>query len=173
MHTHQDRPRPQPAGPAKASVLVVDDEYGARLQVELALMGSETVEIVGEATHGAQGAEMAERLRPDIVILDLSMPGMDGFEALPLIRTLSPASRVLVRSSREADENEERAMRLGAAGFVPKFMAPDDLRRVVEHVAESAHNTRQVIEALLRAAQPAPRAHRPRFERTRPAATRG
>lgn len=138
---------------APARVLIVDDEYGARLQVELALTTSNRVEVVGEASNGYRGAELAESLQPDIVVLDLSMPGMDGFEALPLIRALAPNAKVLIRSNEDAHEHEERLRRLGAVGFVPKFIAPDDLRRVVEQVAEAGQDTRALITELTQASR--------------------
>lgn len=136
---------------APARVLIVDDEYGARLQVELALTTSDTVEVVGEASNGYRGAELAESLQPDIVVLDLSMPGMNGFEALPLIRSLAPNAKVLIRSNEDADEHGDKLQRLGAVGFIPKFIAPDDLRRVVEQVAEAGQDTRALIADLTRA----------------------
>lgn len=118
------------AGPAR--VLVIDDEYGARLQVELALMTSERVRIVGEAANGMVGAELAEELQPDVIVLDLSMPVMDGFEALPLLRRMAPRAKVLVRSSIDDDEQYERAIALGATRCIRKFVAPDELQAEIE-----------------------------------------
>ena len=116
----------------RRSVLVIDDEYGARLQVELALMTSRSAAIAGEAANGMRGAELAEELQPDIVVLDLSMPVMDGFEALPLIRTVAPRARVIVRTNDDDPASAARAIELGAADFIRKLLAPDELRRVIE-----------------------------------------
>lgn len=116
-------------------VLVIDDEYGARLQVEVALMTSDTVGVVGMASDGSRGAELAEQLQPKVIVLDLSMPIMDGFEALPLLRAVAPRATILVRSGSDDPEAIDAAMRLGAVGFVPKFLAPDELRAIIERAA--------------------------------------
>lgn len=119
-----------------STVLVIDDEYGALLQVELALLTSTSVMIVGTATNGSQGAELAEQLQPDVVILDLSMPVMDGFEALPLLRAVAPRATIVIRSSHDDEASIQAALELGAATYIPKFLRPDDLRRIVERAAK-------------------------------------
>ncbi len=134
----------------RRTVLVIDDEYGARLQVELALMTSESLAIVGMASNGSTGAELAESLQPDVIILDLSMPVMDGFEALPLLRTVAPNATILIRSSFDDEDSIGAAMRLGAAAFLPKFLSPDGLRRILERAAAGATSPR-LIEAVRRA----------------------
>jgi DNA-binding NarL/FixJ family response regulator len=116
-------------------VLVIDDEYGARLQVELALLTSGVLEIGGMATDGARGAELAEQLQPDVIVLDLAMPVMDGLEALPLLRSVAPRATILIRSSSGDADAIDTAMKLGAAAYVPKFMHPDDLCDILECAA--------------------------------------
>lgn len=127
---HEDTPE----GPAR--LVVIDDEYGARLQVELAVADSTTVELAGQADNGMRGAELVEQVQPDIVVLDLSMPVMDGYEALPLIRRLCPTARVVVRSSHDEEDAWPRARELGAVEFIPKFLDFAELRSRIEAYAK-------------------------------------
>lgn len=122
-------------------VVVIDDEYGARVQVELALLNHPSIALVGSATNGMRGAELVERLQPDVVVLDLSMPVMDGYEALPLIRALAPSARVVVRTSHDEEDARERALRLGAVELIPKFLSPDELSDRIERVAYASAHT--------------------------------
>lgn len=137
------------ASDPRGTVLVIDDEYGARLQVELALLTSESARLVAQATNGARGAEAAERLQPDVIVLDLNMPVMDGFEALPLLRAVSPRSVILVRSNNDDPKAAAEALRLGASRFLPKFMDPERLRQAIEESArrELPDHLRQVLQA--------------------------
>ena len=137
-----------PAG--RRSVLVIDDEYGARLQVELALMTSDSLTVVGMASNGSRGAELAEALQPDVIVLDLSMPVMDGFEALPLLQAVAPRATILIRSGFDDEDSILAAMRLGATAFLPKFLSPDGLRRIVERAAQGEASPR-LVEAVRRA----------------------
>jgi len=143
----------------RSTVLVIDDEYGAQLQVELAFLTSDVVRLVGMASNGSHGAELAEQLQPSVVVLDLSMPVMDGFEAMPLIHAVAPRASILVRSSRDDEQSIQRAMQLGAGAFIPKFLHPDDLRRTVERAARGTSSP-LLVEAVRRAgamrAPPAP-----------------
>lgn len=133
---------PEPPA-APATVLVIDDEAAAREQVSEALAPSSKVQVVAEASNGMRGAELAEQLQPDVILLDLTMPVMDGYEALPLLRRVAPRAAILVRSNQGASVAASQVMRLGARRYLPKFMHPDDLRRTVEHAA-----LREVPESL-------------------------
>ncbi|MCW2925228.1 MAG: DNA-binding response regulator [Thermoleophilia bacterium] len=135
----------------RATVLVIDDDYAARLQVELAILASDKLRMVGEASNGMRGAELAEQLHPDIVVLDLSMPVMDGFEALPLLRTMAPGARVIVRSSNDDPDIADRVRRLGAAAFLPKFMRPEELQASIEDAVPQGSPVMLVHTAALRA----------------------
>src|SRR5688500_1325662 len=99
------------------SVLLVDDDDDLRalLRVTLAEQG---FEIVGEARDGQEGIEQAARLQPDVILLDLSMPSMDGVTVLPLLADVAASSPVVVLSAHE--DLEERVTELGAHGFVRK-----------------------------------------------------
>lgn len=118
-------PAPQrstaPAGEAESpSVLLVDDEedvrYLARLQVER--VGG--FRVVGEASDGLEAIELAERLQPSIVLLDVMMPRMDGFTALPELLVASPSSMIVMLSALNASTNEAPALRAGAFAYLEK-----------------------------------------------------
>jgi DNA-binding NarL/FixJ family response regulator len=103
-----------------AKVLIVDDQppfrEAARLVVEL----SEGFEVAGEAVSGEESLEMVDELRPDIVLMDINLPGIDGIEATRQIAAGYPDVVVLVMSTYEAEEYEPRALAAGAATFIGK-----------------------------------------------------
>ena len=108
-------------------VLIVDDTYGHRLLCSMAVESQADMRVIGEASNGLQGAERAEELQPDVVVLDLMMPGIDGFEAIPLIRRLAPEARILVWSSTDDPRHEAMAIDLGAHGFSRKSVTSEQL----------------------------------------------
>lgn len=110
----------------RVSVLIVDDVSDLRLLTRLALRHTE-FHVVAEAADGAAAIEMAGRERPQLVLLDLSMPVMDGLEALPRIKRASPDSTVVVLSGFAAERMSPVAKSLGAAGYLEKGLAPDKL----------------------------------------------
>ena|SRR5947209_19168813 len=116
--------------PPKVRVLLADDLSDIRLVMRLLLEADGRVEVVGEATDGAEAVELTRQLRPDAVVLDLRMPGMDGVEALPLIRAASPATVVVALSALPIGPTTDRAVDLGAT-----YVRKPDLRRVVNLVA--------------------------------------
>src|SRR5688572_8029206 len=101
-------------------VLLVDDVADMRLVVRTALQQVPGFEVVGEAGDGAAAIEAASATRPDLIVLDLSMPGVDGFEALPRLRQVSPRSQVVVLSGLPPRGAERRARSAGAVGFLEK-----------------------------------------------------
>jgi two-component system, NarL family, nitrate/nitrite response regulator NarL len=115
---------------APIRILVVDDDPQFRQLVKLVLRKVEDFEIVSEAPDGRTGVEQTEKLQPDVVLLDLMMPGMDGFEALPLIRSAHPPVSVIVLTALDADEAEEGVL-FGAAGFVEKRYIAERLETVI------------------------------------------
>lgn len=110
-------------------VLIVDDQQpfrsAARMVVELA----DGFEVVGEAETGEDGVTMARSLGPDLVLMDVNLPGIDGLEATRRIKAADHSARiVLVLSTYESDDYETRAVEAGAAAFIPKSdFAPDTL----------------------------------------------
>ncbi|HEV3478680.1 MAG TPA: response regulator transcription factor [Gaiellaceae bacterium] len=101
-------------------VLLVDDDPVFRELMAFVLRAHAGAEIVGQASDGAEGVELARSLHPDVVVMDLRMPKMDGFEATRKICTAVPDARVLVVSSSTERDDIERATRAGAAAYLPK-----------------------------------------------------
>ena len=109
--------------PKKPSVLVVDDD---RMMQELLkfILRSESYPIIGQASNGADAVMQCGELKPDIVLLDINMPKMDGLQALEEIRKASPATMVLMVSGDATMEKVKEALKKGAAGFVVKPLKP-------------------------------------------------
>jgi DNA-binding NarL/FixJ family response regulator len=112
-------------------VLLVDDDPVFRELLAFVLRADVGAEIVGHASDGALGVELARELHPDVVVMDLRMPAMDGFEATRQIAATVPDARVVVVSSSTEPEDIERAGKAGAAGYVPKDRAVAELSDAV------------------------------------------
>jgi CheY-like chemotaxis protein len=127
------------AGPAVADpvrVVIVDDTEDIRLLMRYALDRDPRFVVIGEAADGQEAVELCTAERPDVVLLDLSMPVMDGFEALPLIRERSPATKVVVHSALDRRENEARCRQLGAHDYVEKNSSLEDIvKALARHAA--------------------------------------
>lgn len=116
-------------------VLLVDDQQLVRTGFRMILRDEEDIDVVGEAEHGAAAvAEVAARA-PDVVVMDIRMPVMDGVEATRRITTDAPQTRVLVLTTFDADEYVVEALRAGASGFLLKDVNPDDFVLAVRTVA--------------------------------------
>jgi DNA-binding NarL/FixJ family response regulator len=119
--------RPSP----KISALLVDDHTLIRQGVRVLLEAEQDIEVVGEAGDGRQAVSMVEDLRPDVVVMDIAMPLLNGIEATRQILDLVPTTRVLVLSAHSDEEYVERAMELGAAGYVLKQSSLEDLATAI------------------------------------------
>ena len=111
---------------------MADDSADTRALIKASLLGFGDFEIVGEATNGAEAIQMAGEQEPDVVILDLAMPVMDGMAALPEIRRLSPNSRIVVFSAFNRQDLRDDAARLGADAFSVKGIDPRALVALIE-----------------------------------------
>lgn len=120
---------------AAIRVLVVDDTADLRFLLRMALGSEEDIDVVGEAGDGREAVEAARRHRPDVMLLDLAMPVMDGLEALPLVRAVSPGTQVVILSGFEATSMAASASAAGAAAYVQKGAAPDVIIGCVRRVA--------------------------------------
>ena len=105
-------------------VLIADDHPLTRGALR-GLLGADGFDIVGEASSGAEAVKLAAELQPDLVVLDLGMPGMDGLEALPKIREAAPSTEVVVLTAAADDASLLAAIRAGAAGYLLKSEPPE------------------------------------------------
>ena len=116
-------------------MLVVDDDALVRAGLSLLLDGVEDIEIVAEAADGGEVADAVAEHRPDVVLMDIRMPGMDGLAATELVRGRADAPEVIVLTTFEADDYVLRALRAGAGGFLLKDTPPAEIVRAVRSVA--------------------------------------
>jgi DNA-binding NarL/FixJ family response regulator len=115
-------------------VLLVDDHQVVRRGLRTFLEVQDDIEVVGEAADGAEGVERAEELQPDVVLMDVKMPGTDGIDALRRLRELNNPARVLVVTSFTEQRTVVPALRAGAAGYVYKDVDPDALAGAIRSV---------------------------------------
>lgn len=120
----------------KTTVILVDDHAVVRQGVRSLLALTDDFEVVGEAGEGAQAIDLARELVPDLVVIDLLMPGMDGVTAIRGIRTVSPRSHVVVLTSSEQDELAFAAIEAGAQSFILKTMLGDELLSTLRKAAQ-------------------------------------
>jgi two-component system chemotaxis response regulator CheY len=114
-------------------ILVVDDSVVAGQQITGVLTGTADYEVVGHAKNGAEGMKLYGQHRPDVVLMDLVMPVMDGLQALRALRAMDAGARVIVLSSLGGVEGKAtEAMRLGALAVVVKPIEADSVRRAIE-----------------------------------------
>jgi DNA-binding NarL/FixJ family response regulator len=116
-------------------VAVVDDQEMVRTGLRMVLDAEPSMEVVGEAGDGAGAVSLADRERPDVVLMDIRMPGMDGLEATRRITAAHPEVAVLVLTTFDLDEYVYAALRAGAAGFLLKDAPADDLVHAIAVVA--------------------------------------
>jgi DNA-binding NarL/FixJ family response regulator len=131
-------------------ILVVDDQAMVRAGLRLLLEHEEDLDVVGEAADGREAISQARRHRPDVIMMDIRMPGMDGLEATRRILEEDAGARILVLTTFGLDEYVFEALRIGASGFVLKDEPPEQLLAAVRIVAGgeallSPSITRQVI----------------------------
>ena len=118
----------------KFRVLLIDDHALVRAGIRALLERVELVEVVGEAGDGHAAMALIESLRPDVVLLDLTMPGLSGFEVLKITSEKFPEIRMIVLTVHEEEVYAFHALRAGAAGYLPKSAASAELRLAIEHV---------------------------------------
>ncbi|MEV5683513.1 MULTISPECIES: response regulator transcription factor [unclassified Streptomyces] len=152
------------AAPERIRVLIVDDQPLVRRGLSLILSPDPYVEVVGEAENGALAVTLAHRLRPDVVVMDIRMPVLDGVGATEELAATLPGCRVLALSTFDLDEYVVGALRAGAYGFLPKDSSPEDLSAAIRtvHAGEAVVAPRlltRLISTYVRApggARPAP-----------------
>lgn len=122
--------------PPVVSVLLADDDPVVRFGLRMMLSGAADLRVVAEANDGAEAVELARRHRPDVVLMDIRMPGTDGLTATETLRSRTPAPQVMVLTTFDADAHVLRALRAGAAGFLLKDTPPDELVVAIRHAAQ-------------------------------------
>jgi NarL family two-component system response regulator LiaR len=125
----------------KVSVLIVDDHAMVRQGLQTFLTLNEDIDVVGEAANGIAAVEQVREHHPDVVLMDLVMPEMDGIEATRRIRELSPETQVLALTSFIEDDKVFAAIEAGALGYLLKDVSPDDL---VEAIKAAHHGEAQL-----------------------------
>jgi len=116
-------------------ILLADDHVLVRASLKYLLEGFAGLEVVGEAKDGYETVKMVDAVRPDIVVMDISMPGLNGLEAARSITKEHPAARVVVLSMHSDETHVLQALRAGAAGYVLKESAPAELEAAIRAVA--------------------------------------
>ena len=122
----------------KIRIFLCDDVPELRTLLRYALEEDRRFEIAGEAGTAAQGIAEVRRLQPDVVLLDLSMPGMDGLEAIPHMREAAPRAAIIVFSGFAAERLRDTALALGAVGYIEKGEPLDRLCATVHALATAA-----------------------------------
>jgi DNA-binding NarL/FixJ family response regulator len=117
------------------TVLIVDDQPLQRLGFRMLLDSNDTTTVVGEAASGAEAIRQAAALNPDVVLMDIRMPGTDGIEATRRILAAGERSRVIAMTTFDLDEYAYGALRAGASGFLLKDAQPDELLAAIRAVA--------------------------------------
>src|SRR6266700_1092200 len=138
-------------------VLLADDHDILRQGLKMLLSMQRGMQVVGEARTGREAVVMAQELLPDVVVMDITMPDMDGLEACQLIRSQQPATQVLMLTMHESEEYFLHALRMGAAGYLVKKAAPSDLQMAINSIAHGgAFLYPGLAKALVRAYVAAP-----------------
>ena len=115
-------------------VLVVDDHFVVRMGVSTLVNSQDDMTVVGEAANGKQGVELFRATRPDVTLMDLRMPEMNGVDAIIAIRKEFPDARIMVLSTYDGDEDIYRAFQAGARAYLLKDMHHDELVRAIRAV---------------------------------------
>jgi DNA-binding NarL/FixJ family response regulator len=143
-------------------ILIADDQELVRTGFRVVLDAEPDLEVVGEAADGLAALDVAETLRPDVVLMDIRMPNLDGIEATRRLAAGNGAPRILILTTFDLDDYVYEALRAGASGFLLKDARADELRQAVRMVASgdallSPAITRRLIESYTR--RPPPTAH--------------
>lgn len=149
----------------KIKVLIADDHRVVRQGLRTFLELHDDIEVVGEAGDGAAAVEMVHRLRPDIVLMDLVMPQLDGIEATRQVRSLACGTQVIALTSFTEDDKVFPAIQAGASSYLLKDVSPDDLVEAIRavHRGEARLHpniARKLMEQVARQAGPAARSDR-------------
>ncbi|MGA9309112.1 MAG: response regulator transcription factor [Pseudonocardiaceae bacterium] len=148
------------------TVLIVDDQPLQRFGFRMLLETTIDTEVVAEAAHGADAVRKAAELHPDVILMDIRMPGMDGIEATRRITAAGGRSRILVLTTFDLDEYAHAALRAGASGFLLKDAHPEELLAGIRCVAAgdaviAPALTRRLLDAYAHHLPSRPQNHKP------------
>ena len=115
----------------RISVLLVDDHRVVRQGLRDFLELQDDIEVVGEAASGEEGVKLAQELLPDVVLMDLVLPGIDGVEATRRVKSVSPSTRIIVLTSFADDDKVFPAVKAGAISYLLKDVQPEELARAI------------------------------------------
>ncbi len=124
------------AAASPITVLIADDHRLFLEALEAILTADDEIEVVGRASDGREAVDLARKLRPDVILMDISMPVMDGVEATQLIRERAPHACILMLTGSNASLDVDRARRAGAAGYVTKDRIAAELIQAIRDVAD-------------------------------------
>ncbi|HLV35850.1 MAG TPA: response regulator transcription factor [Spirillospora sp.] len=141
-------------------ILLADDHAVLRSGLRLLIDNQPDLTVVGEAGNGAETLEKAKTLQPDVILLDLNMPGMDGLTALPQLRQIAPESHILILTMHDDVSYLQQALRAGASGYVLKNAVDTELLMAIRAVLRGEkpvhpEMTQKLIEAMSEPAKPA------------------
>jgi DNA-binding NarL/FixJ family response regulator len=144
-------------GMAEISVLIADDHAILRAGLKMLLDRQADIRVSGEATDGLETINLAADLKPDVILLDLTMPGLGGLDALPVLRKTAPDSRILVLTMHEDELYLRQALKAGAAGYILKEAADTELISAIRAVARGEvyihpAMTRSLLDGMVPAA---------------------
>jgi DNA-binding NarL/FixJ family response regulator len=134
-------------------VLIADDQPLMRAAFEMTLRAEQGIELVGEAADGLEAVAQARRLHPDVILMDVRMPAMDGVEATKILASEDRTTKILILTTFDIDEYVIEAIRAGASGFLLKDVRPSDLVEAIRIVARgdallAPSVTRQLLDAI-------------------------
>ena len=120
----------------EVGVMLVDDHAVVRMGFRMLLEGSTDIKVLGEADSGEEAVRRFGELRPDVIVMDISMPGIGGLEAIDRILAKDPEMRILVLSAHEDAMHARRVLKAGAAGYLTKRSAAEELMRAIRMVSQ-------------------------------------
>jgi DNA-binding NarL/FixJ family response regulator len=124
---------------SKVKVLIIDDHPLFRQGIRWSLESTDDIVVVGEAENGQEAIKLTDRFLPDVVLVDINLPGLNGLEVARVIKRHHPNVRVIVLSVYEDDEQLFQAIRVGAAAYSSKDVHPNDLIQTIRHVANGRY----------------------------------
>lgn len=123
---------------ADVNVLLVEDHTMTRLGISLVLEQAEGINLLGEAQDGIEGVEKARKLFPNVILMDIGLPSIDGIEATKRIKEINPQIKILIFTSRDSDDDVFDAFKAGADGYIMKGATPEQMTSAIKAVNDGA-----------------------------------